>query len=305
MSAARVNGPRLRRSVHFVPGANERMLVKSLATAADSLVLDLEDAVTPERKDDARRVVAGWLRDVDFLGKERTVRMNPLDTPWGRADLAATMEHPPDAYVVPKVRTLDDVLAIDAEISKLERHFGHDAGRVGLILVATETPQGVLNLPTFTRCARVTCLTWGAEDLSAAIGARRNRDEHGRYLPVFEHCRVQTLLVAAAGNVQPLDTTYVDIRNLDGLRTECRESAWMGFTGKITIHPDHIPIVNELFSPSLDEANEALELVAAFEVAQREGRMAFQFRGAMVDVPHLSRAQTIVARARAAGVIPA
>ncbi len=101
--------------------------------------------------------------------------------------------------------------------------------------------------------------------MSAAIGARRNRDEAGDYLDVFKYCRVQTLLCATAGDVQPLDTVYVDIKNLDGLRRECREGAWMGYTGKITIHPDQIPIVNELFTPSLDEAREALELIAAFE----------------------------------------
>jgi len=174
---------------------------------------------------------------------------------------------------------------------------------VKLILVATETPQGVLNLPMFTRCNRVDALSWGAEDLSAAIGARRTRDEAGAYLDVFRHCRVQTLLCAAAGDVQPLDTVYVDIRDHDGLRRDCREGAWMGFTGKITIHPDQIPIVNAEFTPSLAEANEALELIAAFEAAEREGRMAFAFRGAMVDVPHLTRARTIAARAKRAGVI--
>jgi citrate lyase subunit beta/citryl-CoA lyase len=280
------------------------MLVKSLATEADSLVLDLEDAVTPERKAAARAIVADWLRDVDFAGKERSVRLNPLTTPWGYEDVAATMVHPPDVYLVPKVRTLDDVIALDAQISHHERTHGHPQGHVKLVLVATETPQGVLNLPTFTQCERVTALTWGAEDLSAAIGARRNRGDDGDYLDVFKHCRIQTLLCAAAGDVQPLDTAYVDIRNTDGLRRECRDAAWMGFTGKITIHPDQIPIVNELFSPSLEEAEEALELVAAFEAAQRDGRMAFSFRGAMVDVPHLTRAVTIVERARAAGVIP-
>ncbi|MBI2963210.1 MAG: CoA ester lyase [Deltaproteobacteria bacterium] len=299
-----MSGVRLRRSAHFVPSANEKMLAKSLATAADSLVLDLEDAVTPERKDEARAVVAGWLATVDFAGKERIVRLNPLETPWGRADVAATMVHPPDAYLVPKIRTLDDVLLLDAEIAAREREHGHAPGGVKLILVATETPQGVLNLPTFTRCQRVNALTWGAEDLSAAIGARRSRDEHGDYLEVFRHCRLQTLLCAAAAGVQPLDTAFVDIRNLEGLRRDCRDAAWMGFTGKITIHPDHVPIVNEMFSPSPEEAAEALELVAAFEAAQREGRMAFQFRGAMVDMPHLTRARTIVAQARAAGVIP-
>lgn len=295
--ASGVTDARLRRSVHFVPGANEKMLTKSLGLAADALVLDLEDAVTPDRKNEARTVVSGWLRDIDFGGKERVVRMNPLDTPWGLEDLRATMQSPPDAYLVPKIQTLADIERIDLTLQTLEADFGHVRGGVKLILVSTETPQGVLNLPTFTQCPRVAALSWGAEDLSAAIGARRNRDDDGNYLDVFKFCRIQTLLCATAGNVQPLDTVYVDIKNLDGLRRDCQEGAWMGYTGKITIHPDQIPIVNELFTPSPDEIAEARDLIAAFEQAQRDGRMAFSFRGQMVDAPHLNRARTIIARA--------
>ncbi len=295
---------RLRRSVHFVPGANEKLLTKSLGLAADSLVLDLEDAVTPDRKDAARDIVGGWLRDVDFGRQERIVRMNPLDTPWGLDDLRVTMQTPPDAYLVPKVRTLADIEQIDLTLETLESEYGFTRGSVKLILVSTETPQGVLNLPTFTQCPRVTALSWGAEDLSAAIGARRNRDDAGNYLDVFKYCRIQTLLCATAAGVQPLDTVYVDIKDTDGLRRDCQEGAWMGYTGKITIHPDQIPIVNELFTPSAGEVAESRELVAAFEAAQREGNMVFRFRGQMVDVPHLTRARTIIERSEAAKAAP-
>ncbi|MFU8816169.1 MAG: HpcH/HpaI aldolase/citrate lyase family protein [Pseudomonadales bacterium] len=289
---------RLRRSLHFVPGANEKMLSRSLATAADALILDLEDAVTPARKGEARNTVAGWLADVDFRGKQRAVRINPLDTPWGLADIAATMAHPPDAYVVPKVSTLNELQRIDAEIGRLERQYGHQPGAVGLILVATETPLGVLNLPTFPQCQRVIGLSWGAEDLSAALGAPRNRRPDGSYLDVYRHCRVQTLLSAAAGGVQPIDTVFVDIRDLDGLRAECQEAAWMGFTGKITIHPEQIDVVNAAFTPSTEEVAEAERLLAAMAEAEHAGQMAIAFEGKMVDVPHLNRARRIVARAR-------
>ena len=288
---------RLRRSAHFVPGANERMLVKALETNADSLILDLEDAVTPERKDEARAVVAGWLKDVDFGAMERTVRMNPLDTPWGLDDLEATMAHPPDAYGVPKVSTLAELEVISAWLSALEDQHGHPPGGVGLILVSTETPAGVLNLHTFSDCARVIVLSWGAEDLSAAIGAPRNRDPHGKYLDLYRHCRNQTLLCAAAGGVQPLDTVFVDIKDPDGLQAECLEAAWMGYTGKITIHPSQIDIVNEAFTPSADDVDEAARLVEAFAEAEAGGRMAISFEGKMVDVPHLTRARKTLARA--------
>ncbi len=293
---------RLRRSLHFVPGASEKMLHKSLATAADSLVLDLEDAVTPDRKEAARGVVAGWLAEVDFGSKERTVRINPLDTPWGLEDLAATMSVPPDAYVIPKVSSLADLERLDAEITTLETRHGHPPGAVGLILVATETPAGVLNLPTFPRCRRVVALNWGAEDLSAALGASRNRrPDGGGYLDVFRHCRVQTLLSATAGGVQPLDAVHVDIRNLDDLRRECQEAAWMGFTGKITIHPDQIGIVNAAFTPSAEEVAEAQRLVEAMTEAESQGLMAIAFEGKMIDVPHLNRARRLLERARQIG----
>ena len=150
---------RLRRSAHFVPGANEKMLMKSIESAADCLILDLEDAVTPDRKDDAREIVAQWLGDVDFAGKERTVRMNPLDTPWGLQDLEVTMRHAPDAYVVPKVSTLDELQTISAELDKWEKHYGHPPGQVSLILVSTETPLGALNVSSFSQCERVVCMS--------------------------------------------------------------------------------------------------------------------------------------------------
>ncbi len=292
---------RLRRAVHFVPGANEKMLTKSLGFAADSLVLDLEDAVTPENKDSARGVICEWLREVDFGRQERVVRPNPLDTPWGLDDLRGTMETPPDAFLIPKVSNLGEVEAIDAELTRLEAEYGHAADSVSLLLVATETPAGVLNLPSFPQCPRVAGMTWGAEDLSAAIGARRARAPDGTYLDVFKHCRVQTLLACTAGEVQPIASVFVEIKALDALRDECREDAWMGFTGKITIHPDQIAIVNEAFTPSREEVEEAEELLAAFREAEASGRMAFSFKGQMVDVPHLRRAETIVARAQAVG----
>ena len=294
---------RIRRSLHFVPGANEKMLVKSLATAADSLVLDLEDAVTPDRKADARSVLAGWLKDVDFGTKERTVRMNPLDTPWGLDDLRITMAHPPDAYLVPKVSTLDELTQIDHTLTALENEYGHPQGGVKLLLVATETPRGALNLPTFCDCPRVAGLTWGAEDLSAALGAPRNRKPNGAYLDVYRYCRVQTLLCAVAGDVDPIDTVFVDLNDEAGLIADCEEGSWMGFTGKMTIHPAQIDVVNAAYTPPPETVEEAVELLAAFAEAEAEGRMAFSFRGQMVDVPHLMRARKVVARARQMGVL--
>lgn len=289
---------RIRRSLHFVPGGNERMLTKALGTRADSLILDLEDAVTTDRKDEARGVVSSWLAEADFGTKERTVRMNPLDTPWGYADLEATMSTPPDAYVVPKPDTLAGLNAIDAELSRLERLHGHPDRSVGLILIAAETPLGALNVPSLPKCPRVQAMSWGSEDLAATLGVPANRDELGNYLPVYQHCRVITLLSAAAGGVQPIDAVYVDFRDVDGLRDECHEGARLGFTGKISIHPDQIDVINAAFTPTSEQVAEAVALIEAFDHAQAEGRMAFTFNGQMVDAPHLTRARAVVDRAR-------
>lgn len=292
-----------RRSLHFVPGANERMLEKALGLPADALILDLEDAVAPERKADARAELRRWLDAVDFGGRERIVRTNPLESPWGEADLEMLLDGtPPDALLVPKVRDESDLHAIDLRLRDLERRGGHAEGSVAVLVIATETPHGVFALPRLASAPRVEGLTWGAEDLSAALGARRNRDDAGRYLPVFAHCRIQTLLAAAAGGVAPIDGVYVDFRDAEGLARECAEGADMGFTGKMTIHPSQVEIVNEAFTPSAEAVADARALIEAFAAARAEGRTALSWRGEMVDVPHLERARRIVSLAERLGV---
>ena len=288
----------LRRSLHFVPGAAERMFAKALASAADALVLDLEDAVAPQRKAAARAEVRSWLAAEDFRGKEKIVRINALDTPWGFADLEATMAAPPDAYLVPKAETAQGLRLIDAELTRLERRFGWPQGRIGLIPLGAETALGALHLPELARCPRVEALTWGAEDLASSLGAAASRDAQGRYLPVFAHCRTATLLAAAAAGVQPIDTVFADIRDARGLRADCRDAAASGFTGKLSIHPQQIEPINAAFAPSAQQVDEAQALVAAFGAAQAEGRMAFAFKGRMVDATHLARARALLHRAQ-------
>jgi len=293
---------RIRRCAHFVPGASEKMLGKALETAADALVLDLEDAVTPENKDSARVEICRWLADVDFGRQERMVRINPLDTPWFRADVEATMVNPPDSYLIPKLHGPGEVRLIDRVITDLERQHGHPIGGVKLVVLATETAAGLLATGEIPCVPRVDAVTWGAEDLSAALGAKRNRDDDGRYLPLFEHARTMTRLSAAAHGIQALDTVFTDVTDPDGLRRDCRESAAIGYTGKISIHPSQIDVINEEFTPSAADIADARELLAELEVQRAQGKMAFRFRGKMVDVPHFTQAQRILALADALGV---
>jgi citrate lyase subunit beta/citryl-CoA lyase len=288
----------LRRSIHFVPGGNEKMLNKALGLAADSLILDLEDSVTPDRKGIARDEVCEWLANADFKNQEKLVRINPMDSEWGREDLEAVLQHRPDGIVLPKVLDLKAVHAVDQLIINQEKIAGADYSDIKLLLIGTEMAAAVFHLAQMVNHERVDGVTWGAEDLSVSLGARAKRDEQGNYLEVFSFVRSMCLLAAVAAKVQPIDAVYVDIKNTEGLAKECKTAADMGFTAKLTIHPDQIDIVNEAFTPSAAEIEAATALVAAFEEHQTAGKMAFKFDGEMVDVPHLKRAQQVLALAR-------
>lgn len=285
----------LRRSIHFVPGGNDRMLNKALNLPADSLILDLEDSVTPERKEAARSEVCAWLQDTNFGKQERLVRINPMNSAWGRDDLEAVLQQNPDGIVLPKVLDLKTVQAVDQLIVNQENETGKDFSNVKLLLIGTELAAAVFNLQEMVTHPRVNAVTWGAEDLAVSLGARAKRDAEGNYLEVFSFVRSMCLLAAVAAEIQPIDAVYVELKNTAGLEKECNTAADMGFTGKITIHPDQIEIVNRAFTPTAAEIEHAGALVAAFEENEQAGKMAFTFKGAMVDVPHLRRAKQILA----------
>jgi citrate lyase subunit beta/citryl-CoA lyase len=293
-------GPRRRRSLHFVPGGNERMMARALTLEADGLILDLEDAVAPDRKEATRPIVHRWLAELDFGGRERWVRMNPIATGLGADDLAATIGARPDGYVVPKPRHAGDVQQVAQLLDGLERRHGIPHGSTRLVLIATETPEGLLNIREVAAASsRVVAISWGVEDLGAAMGLGRVRDGAGRYLDIPRYARTMCAIVASAVGVEALDTVYTDIADLAGLRAECEEGVAMSFTGKISIHPGQIPVINAAFTPAAEVVAEARALVAAFEEHARRGVYAFTFNGQMVDAPHLSRARKILARAGA------
>jgi citrate lyase beta subunit len=289
---------RPRRSLHFVPGGNQKMMTKALTLHADGLILDLEDAVPPDRKVATRPLVREWLSTLDFGGRERWVRMNPIFTDLAVADLEETITGRPDGYVVPKPRTADEIRAVDAHLDRLERMHDLPRGSTKLGVIATETPEGLLNIGEVARAStRTVAVSWGVEDLSAAMGLPRVRDARGNYLDIPRYARVMCAIAASAAGVDWLDTVYTDIADLDGLRRECEDAVAMGFSGKISIHPNQIDVINVAFSPSPEELDEARELVAQFDDHARRGLFAFRFKGQMVDAPHLARARKVIARA--------
>ncbi len=294
----------MRRSLHFVPGGNERMMQKALGLPADGLILDLEDAVTPDKKVATRPIIRGWLERLDFGAKERWVRMNPIWSEYGLADLEETIAGRPTGYVVPKPRRAEDIRKIIAAIERLEEKHGLPWGSTQLLPIATETPEGLLNIREVAAASpRIAAIAWGIEDLGAAMGLPRTRDGEGRYLEIPRYARVMCAVAAAAAGVEAIDTVYTDIPDLEGLRRECREGVDMAFVGKISIHPSQIEVINQEFTPSRADADEALALIAAFAEHAARGAGAFAWKGQMMDMPHLTRAKKIADRARQAGVI--
>lgn len=297
------NPTRTRRTVHFVPGPNEKMLQKTLDSDADTVVIDLEDAVAPDAKHAARQEIARWLADVDFGRKEVAIRINPLDTAWGLDDLNAVLEHPPHVLMIPKAERRTDLQALNTLIDHHLHANPSNECEVGLLLIGGETPLGSTTLRDLAGEPRVVALTWGAEDLAVALGANENRDAQGAYLNLFAACRDNTLVAARMSDVQAIDSVFVDLMDENALRSECEMAHELGFSGKLTIHPNQIPVVNEVFSPDPDAVAKARRLVEAFDEARQQGRNAFRFEGQMVDAPHLTRAKKLIQNAEELGVV--
>ncbi|WP_428312961.1 HpcH/HpaI aldolase/citrate lyase family protein [Hydrocarboniphaga sp.] len=272
----------------FVPADSDKKLAKALGSGADALVLDLEDAVLPERKPLAREMLRSWMAGVADRSR-LWVRVNDLASGELLKDLPAVVASRPAGIVLPKIRGPEDVRVVAHYLDALEAAAGVDAGALQMVVVATETPSAVLRFGDLVRepLPRVRALTWGGEDLSAALGAGDPRLPSGAWRPMYEHARNQCLLGAHALGVEAIDTVYVDFRDPEGLATSCRSARYDGFTGRIAIHPDQVPIINAAFTPSADELAFARRVVDAFA----SGAGAVAIDGKMFDIPHLKAAR--------------
>ena len=284
------------RSWLFVPGDSERKLAKGGESGADALILDLEDSVAPDRKPIARGMVLAYLRAQ--AGTDRRpqlwVRINPLDA-GGLADAAAVVRAAPDGLVIPKVNGPDELLRIGHWLDALEARDGLEPGRVRLLAVATETPAAVLRLAEYAtvRVPRLAGLTWGQEDLPAAIGAQGNRDATGGFALTYRMARSACLLAAHAAGAQPIDTLEQDFRDEAALIAACTAARREGFTGKIAIHPAQVGPINEGFRPTAEEVAFARRVVDAFAASPGVGTVGLD--GKMLDMPHLRQAQRVLA----------
>lgn len=284
------------RSLLFVPGDSPRKFEKGRACGADALILDLEDSVAPSNKAEARAHVAGLLDDGAARDWAFYVRINPFDTGLTLDDLAAVVKPGLDGIMVPKADGPADIVRIGHYLDALEARAGMPVGSVKICVVATETPTAMFNLGGYAPAhPRLAALTWGAEDLAAAVGATGNKDEDGGWTFPYRMARTQCLFAAAAAGVQPIDTLYADFRDPEGLASDCARARRDGFTGRIAIHPDQVAVINAGFSPSEAEIAHARRLVEAFDADPGAGVIGLD--GKMYDIPHLKAARRTLASA--------
>jgi citrate lyase subunit beta/citryl-CoA lyase len=286
------------RSLLFVPANGGSKLDKALASGADAVIVDLEDSIAPDRKDEARASAAVFLKAaIARPARPRLlVRVNGLATGLIDADLDAIVPARPDAILLPKADGGAAVIHADAKLAAREAISGLADGHIKIVAQAIETAAGIFQIGTFHGAsARLIGMTWGPEDLSAEIGAEANRDSEGRLTEPYRLARSLCLFGAAAAGVAAIETIHTDYRNLEALRRDTEEARRDGFSGRLAIHPAQVAVINEVFTPTADALAQARAIVAAFAAAPGAGAIGID--GKMYDRPHLVRAQRLLARA--------
>jgi len=289
------------RSWLFIPGDSEKKLAKGATTGADALIIDLEDAVAPARRPIARELTRDYLRSADRSICQLYVRINPLDGADALLDLAGIIEGKPDGLILPKAATVADSDRLGYYLDALEVAGGIEQGNTKIFPIVTETPGAMLTLDGYQSVnPRVVALAWGAEDLSAAVGASTNKDENGDLTAPYILARSLCWMAAYAAGVHAVDTVYTDFRDDDGLRTSSNQARRDGSTGKIAIHPNQVGIINDAFTPSADDLTHAHAIIDLFAENPDAGTLSLD--GKMLDKPHLTQAERVIALAMQAGV---
>ena len=285
------------RSWLFVPGDKPEMLPKAFASGADAVIVDLEDAVLEQNKEQARNLVAAFAKNPRPLSAELWIRINPLSTRYALSDLSAVVQFGPAGIVLPKADSVSAVIELDHYLSALEAASGRPIGETKIVPLATETPRSIFELGSYAAGGpRLAGLTWGAEDLPAAVEATTGRDERGAFTALCELARSLCIAGAAAASVAAIEAVYPAFRDLEGLRAYAERGRRDGFQGMLAIHPAQITVINEVFTPSAAEIAYAERVVGAFDSDPGRGTVALD--GKMLDAPHLKQARRLLAARR-------
>lgn len=287
--------PSTARSWLFAPGDSEKKMAKAMEGEADVVLIDLEDAVAPDAKAAARPMVHDFIKTHPAQRARLWVRINPFDGPHTLHDLAAVMPANPGGIMLPKVYSRAEVEKLDHCLSALEVANGIKEGSTPVIVLITETAEGMFHTGTYKGAPRVVALTWGAEDLADSIGASSNRNADGSYAFTYELARSLTVLGAATAGVTAIETISADFRDLDALRLRAEKVRRDGFRGMMAIHPAQVPVINEAFTPTEEEVAQAQEIVDVF--AANPGVGAIGWKGGMLDRPYLARAERLLRQA--------
>ena len=280
------------RSMLFLPGNNPNLLINGNCLGADAVIFDLEDAVAPAEKTAARILVRNTMRYMDFAGVGRIVRINSIDTPYWRKDLDQILPQKPDLILLPKTGCAADILEADRYITELEQKLGFEPNTVGLMALI-ETAMGVENAFSIASASkRVRALFLGAEDLTADLRCKRTKE--GREI---EYARTRLVVAARAANIDVFDTPFTDVNDDEGIVVDANLAKALGFSGKASISPRHVEVINRVFSPTMEEIDYAYEVLEAIRIAKEQGKGAIALRGKMIDAPIVARAERTISMA--------
>ena len=287
----------MRRSMLFLPGNNPNMLINGATLGADAIIFDLEDAVAPAEKDAARILVRNTMQYMDLGRCEKIVRINSVDTAFWKADIDTIAPQKPDLILLPKAACAEDIRLVDGYLTEVETRLGMTQGTIGLMPLI-ETAMGVENAYTIASAAnRVKALFLGAEDLTADLQCQRTKE--GREI---EYARTRLVVAARAAGVDVYDTPFTDVNDDEGILTDAKLAKALGFTGKASISPRHVEVINSVFSPTLKEIDYAYEVMDAIALAKSQGKGAIALHGKMIDAPIVARAQRTIDMAKALGL---
>jgi citrate lyase subunit beta/citryl-CoA lyase len=288
---------RLRRTMLFVPGGNEKIFNKALGLEVDGLILDLEDSVALERKDSAREVVSEIVKRVDFGTKEKVVRINSLSTDFGHEDMKKVIPGRPDTLLIPKVERAEDVIECDRLISEVEKEADLPIGQIGLIALI-ESPLAIYNIENIAMASpRMNGLLFGAADFTRETGGKITGDRPELFYPLM-----RILLAARIAGIDALDTPYFDLNDPEGLKRHAGQAKNMGYDGKALIHPSQVEIVSGIFTPTLEEIQFARKVIAAFQSAREAGKGVVQLDGKVIENVHVAGAEKMLKMAARAGL---